>query len=253
MRYAALSAVVFSGAIFLASGNHTPELAPQHITNVTAHPAVMQMIGSETGRSLPRARPATAKSDKSDDANAVTAAAQQPSQTPAPVLVTINSGDTLGAIATAHGTDSQRLFDANPQVENPSLIYPGQQVRIPAADEQLASRPMPEVPAAPANEVPAPASSAVSAPAPAPVSAPAVAGGSVWDSLAQCEAGGNWSINTGNGFYGGLQFTLASWQAVGGTGMPNQATREEQIARAQVLQSRGGWGNWPACSAKLGL
>jgi hypothetical protein len=95
------------------------------------------------------------------------------------------------------------------------------------------------------------------APAPSysytPSSAPAVAGGSVWDSLAACESGGNWAINTGNGFYGGLQFTLSSWQAVGGSGYPNQASREEQIMRGQMLQARGGWGNWPACSAKLGL
>ena len=83
-------------------------------------------------------------------------------------------------------------------------------------------------------------------------SAPAVGYG-VWDQLAQCESGGNWSIATGNGFYGGLQFTLQSWQAVGGTGMPNQASREEQISRGQALQAIQGWGAWPGCSAKLGL
>jgi hypothetical protein len=77
--------------------------------------------------------------------------------------------------------------------------------------------------------------------------------GSVWDRLAQCESGGNWAINTGNGFYGGLQFTLSSWRGVGGSGYPNMASREEQIARAEILQSRQGWGAWPACSAKLGL
>jgi len=77
--------------------------------------------------------------------------------------------------------------------------------------------------------------------------------GSIWDSLAQCESGGNWAIATGNGFYGGLQFTLQSWQAVGGSGMPNQASREEQIARGQALQAIQGWGAWPGCAAKLGL
>ena len=77
--------------------------------------------------------------------------------------------------------------------------------------------------------------------------------GSVWDRLAQCEAGGNWSINTGNGFYGGLQFTLSTWRAYGGTGMPNEASREEQIAVGKRVQAAQGWGAWPACTAKLGI
>jgi resuscitation-promoting factor RpfB len=77
--------------------------------------------------------------------------------------------------------------------------------------------------------------------------------GSVWDKLAQCESGGNWSINTGNGYYGGLQFSLSTWRAYGGSGMPHQASREQQIAIAKKLQADAGWGSWPACSSKLGL
>ena len=77
--------------------------------------------------------------------------------------------------------------------------------------------------------------------------------GSVWDKLAQCESGGNWSINTGNGFYGGLQFTLSTWRAYGGTGMPHEASREEQIAVAERVQDAQGWGAWPACTSKLGI
>ena len=77
--------------------------------------------------------------------------------------------------------------------------------------------------------------------------------GSVWDRLAQCESGGNWSINTGNGYYGGLQFSLSTWRAYGGSGMPHEASREEQIAIAEKLQADAGWGSWPACSSKLGL
>jgi uncharacterized protein YabE (DUF348 family) len=77
--------------------------------------------------------------------------------------------------------------------------------------------------------------------------------GSVWDKLAQCESGGNWSINTGNGYYGGLQFSLSTWRAYGGSGMPHQASREQQIAIAKKLQADAGWGAWPACSSKLGL
>jgi len=77
-----------------------------------------------------------------------------------------------------------------------------------------------------------------------------------WAALAKCESGGNWSINTGNGYYGGLQFSASSWRAVGGTQyapLPHQATPQEQIAAAEVLRRSGGWGHWPACSAKLGL
>jgi uncharacterized protein YabE (DUF348 family) len=77
--------------------------------------------------------------------------------------------------------------------------------------------------------------------------------GSVWDKLAQCESGGNWSINTGNGYYGGLQFSLSTWRAYGGSGMPNKASREQQIAIAKKIQADAGWGAWPACSRKIGL
>ena len=81
------------------------------------------------------------------------------------------------------------------------------------------------------------------------------AGGStVWDALARCESGGNWAINTGNGYYGGLQFNLGTWQAYGGTGLPSQASRETQIAIATKLRdASGGYGAWPGCAAKLGL
>ena len=57
-----------------------------------------------------------------------------------------------------------------------------------------------------------------------------------WDRLAECESNGTWDINTGNGFYGGVQFTLSSWQAVGGEGYPHQASKAEQIKRAEILQ-----------------
>jgi uncharacterized protein YabE (DUF348 family) len=79
------------------------------------------------------------------------------------------------------------------------------------------------------------------------------ASGSVWDRLAQCESGGNWSINTGNGYYGGLQFSASTWRAYGGSGLPHQNSRAQQIAIAQKLQAAAGWGQWPACSSKLGL
>ncbi|MBB3115754.1 resuscitation-promoting factor [Corynebacterium bovis] len=86
--------------------------------------------------------------------------------------------------------------------------------------------------------------------------APAVADGGVWDSIAQCESGGNWAINTGNGFNGGLQFTPSTWAAFGGTAYAPQAymaTREQQIAVAEKVQAAQGWGAWPACTSKLGI
>ena len=90
-------------------------------------------------------------------------------------------------------------------------------------------------------------------PRPAAPSAPSVASGSVWDQLAKCEAGGNWAANTGNGFYGGLQFTPGTWSANGGSGRADQASREEQIAVGQRVQASQGWGAWPSCSRKIGL
>ena len=76
---------------------------------------------------------------------------------------------------------------------------------------------------------------------------------STWDALAQCESTGNWSINTGNGYYGGLQFSLSTWRAYGGSGMPHHASKAEQIRVAENTLAGQGWGAWPACSAKLGL
>ena len=83
----------------------------------------------------------------------------------------------------------------------------------------------------------------------------ASAGGSVaqFERLAQCESGGNWRINTGNGYYGGLQFNLGTWRGVGMSGYPHQASKSTQIAAGQKLHSQRGWSPWPACSRKLGL
>ncbi len=79
-------------------------------------------------------------------------------------------------------------------------------------------------------------------------------GSSVWDRLAQCESGGNWAINTGNGYYGGLQFCLGTWRAYGGPGYPHTSSRETQIAIATKLRNAsGGYGAWPGCASTLGL
>jgi hypothetical protein len=73
-----------------------------------------------------------------------------------------------------------------------------------------------------------------------------------WDALAECESGGNWAANTGNGYYGGLQFSLATWHDLGGTGYPHQASKSTQIVMGKRLYARSGWHAWPGCAAKLG-
>ena len=140
----------------------------------------------------------------------------------------VQPGETLSQIA---GSNWAAVAAAN-GIADPDVIFPGDVLTLDGA-----------------------APGAV--PAPAPVAALAAsaasAGGTVWDQLAQCESSGNWAISTGNGYYGGLQFSLQSWQGAGGSGNPANASREEQIRVAENLRSMQGWGAWPACSAKLGL
>jgi len=84
---------------------------------------------------------------------------------------------------------------------------------------------------------------------------PPVSNGTTWDALSRCEAGGNWAINTGNGFYGGVQFDQNTWERNGGLRYAQRAdlaTREEQIAIAEVTRARQGWGAWPVCSGRVG-
>jgi transglycosylase-like protein len=92
---------------------------------------------------------------------------------------------------------------------------------------------------------------------PRPASPPVTGGdGSVWDALARCESGGNWAINSGNGYYGGLQFSHETWHGYGGGAFaeyPHEATREEQIVVGERLRSTRGYAPWPACRAELGL
>lgn len=74
-----------------------------------------------------------------------------------------------------------------------------------------------------------------------------------WDKLAQCESSGNWHIDTGNGYYGGLQFSMGTWRAHGGSGSPARATKAKQIKVAEKVLRSQGWSAWPACSSRLGL
>jgi LysM repeat protein len=81
---------------------------------------------------------------------------------------------------------------------------------------------------------------------------PANASGVNWDAIAHCESGGNWATNTGNGFYGGLQFTMSTWHAYGGSGSPQNASRSEQIAVAERVLQGQGIGAWPVCGKHAG-
>lgn len=127
--------------------------------------------------------------------------------------------DVTFAVATVNGVETGRLPVANV-------------VLVPAKDRLI------RVGAKPGTEVP-------------PVSQ-----GATWDALSSCEAGGNWAINTGNGFYGGVQFDQNTWERNGGLRYAQRAdlaTREEQIAIADVTRARQGWGAWPVCSGRLGV
>lgn len=101
---------------------------------------------------------------------------------------------------------------------------------------------------------PPPPSSSSSSSSSSSASSPSSSDAGVWDQLAQCESGGNWSINTGNGYYGGLQFHIDTWRRVGGSGYPHQASKAEQIRRAEILRGGGSYRpHWPSCSRQLGL
>jgi LysM repeat protein len=218
-------------------------------------------------------------------------AASNVSASPYPKTVTVEKGDSLWSIAQANETSASRLFDANASVQKPSMIFPGQTLRIPSPHKHVPNRTIADVTPAPANHqshhtsetqtastsashqtqaVAEQASqttaaqathvrtsdtseSSPSASASKDTSPSGGASSSVWERVAQCESSGNWHINTGNGFYGGLQFTLSSWQAVGGSGLPSNASKSEQIMRANKLLALQGWQAWPACSAQLSL
>ncbi|HEX7042826.1 MAG TPA: transglycosylase family protein [Patescibacteria group bacterium] len=98
---------------------------------------------------------------------------------------------------------------------------------------------------------PTPTATPTATPTPMPTANPEDT--SNWDRLSQCETHGNWSDDTGNGYYGGLQFSQSSWEAVGGSGNPAAASRDEQILRAKTLFDREGWGAWGECARKVGL
>ena len=161
-------------------------------------------------------------------------------------VYTVKRGDTLSEVARKLGLPSWRsLYTANSDsISNPNLIFPGQRLVVPDGSSSAAER---------TTVKRTRKATSLRASRTARSSSSPAAGNSVWDRLAQCESGGNWSINTGNGYYGGLQFLPSTWRAHGGTGMPHQASREEQIRVAKRVLQTQGWSAWPVCSRKLGL
>ena len=189
-----------------------------------------------------------------------------------PASYTVHQGDTLSAIAAhAYGSsaDWPAIWWANRhQVPNPNMITTGQRLRLPASGHvsaRMAHAAVAAIPAPPPASAPAPAQAqAGSAPqgeppattpvSTAPVSSapPASSGGANWSAIAACESGGTWSANTGNGFYGGLQFTEQTWLAYGGgqyASSANLASESEQIAVADRVLAGQGIGAWPVCGA----
>lgn len=158
------------------------------------------------------------------------------------IVVKVHKGDTLVKIAKKYHTKYTRLFDANAKIKHPDLIYPGDKIRIPDPHEKLKHRPLPA--AAPAMPPPiSPQPQYVSYTPATPIS---YTSGSQWDKIAACESGGNWAINTGNGYYGGLQFTQQTWAGAGGlkyAPRADLATPAQQIAVASKLSLS----NWPVC------
>jgi LysM repeat protein len=187
-----------------------------------------------------------------------------------PASYTVHQGDTLSAIAAStygNSADWPAVWWANrTEVRNPNVLLVGQRLHLPASGHvtpSMASAAQAAIPAPP-PPAPVPASDPGSAApvstvqsdpsAAAPVSAPAPAssGGVNWSAIASCESGGNWSINTGNGFYGGLQFTQQTWLAYGGgqyASSANLASESQQIAVAQNVLAGQGIGAWPVCGA----
>jgi LysM repeat protein len=182
---------------------------------------------------------------------------------PKPKVHVVERGESLSSIAKTTGVSSwKRLYDANKGVTHPDVIHPGQKLVIPHAKAKLKSRPLPSSLGLPRGSGQAVAwttshgrqrTASASTTGTRRRSGSSSAGNGVWDKLARCESGGNWGINTGNGYSGGLQFSPGTWRANGGSGSAHNASRSEQIRVAKRVQRSQGWGAWPACSSRLGL
>jgi LysM repeat protein len=186
---------------------------------------------------------------------------------PDPRTYTVVSGDSLWSIAGrfyGQGAEWTRITQANPSIADPNQISVGQSLLVPVATGPAPAAPA-AVPAADPNPVVSavktvPAASApvvhrvvtASAPAVAPAVVSSGALGGVWACIRAHESGGNYATNTGNGYYGAYQFSLSTWRAMGGSGLPSSASPAVQDALAQKLQATSGFGQWPQTSRMCG-
>jgi LysM repeat protein len=184
-----------------------------------------------------------------------------PAASQAQTSYTVKQGDTLSVIA-AHAYGNAADWPAvwwpnRHQMPNPNVVTAGQRLRLPASGQVPAwmARAAQAALRAPARAAVAASAPQAAAPAAVAVStaAPASSSGVNWSAVAACESGGNWSADTGNGFYGGLQFTEQTWLAYGGgryASSANLATEAQQIAVAERVLAGQGIGAWPVCGSR---
>ena len=224
--------------------DHPPSTAGTLLERATRRPrgmGVLSLLVVVLAAPVVAAQPVAAPSgaDRTPSAGVAAATPAEPLARPGEGIIAV-----VGQVARFVATDSANRANASATYLSASILAARQ------ASEEQAARLAAEEEAARQEAARAEQARRQAEAAPA---APAASNGSTWDDLAACEAGGNWGINTGNGYYGGLQFSLSSWRAVGGTGYPHEASRETQIAMGERLRGAGGWGHWPACARKLGL
>jgi hypothetical protein len=179
----------------------------------------------------------------------------------APAHYTVRAGDTLSDIARhEYGRASAwpALWWVNRhKVHNPSMLTVGQRLRLTSwhrVRPWLAHAALAAIPAPPPAPVAPPAPSGGTSTVPTSAgTAPAPSGSVNWAAIAACESGGNWAASTGNGFYGGLQFTEQTWLANGGgqyASSASQASQAQQVAVAERVLASQGIGAWPVCGAQ---
>ena len=184
----------------------------------------------------------TALASNGDPSKPVSKAVEKP----VPKIYTVQAGDNLSEIAQNEQLASwQPIWDVNPSVTNPDLIYSGEQLTIPLGTPP--NRPLPQGYVVPAETDNAPVSSDTSSnfqPAPAPANYANGVGG-LMARVRMRESGGNYADNTVNGYYGAYQFSLGTWESVGGTGLPSNASPAEQDQLAEKLYGERGCSPWP--------
>lgn len=209
----------------------------------TAEPEAVQTVDSTTTTTTTTTEAPTTTSSPTTVAPTTTTTVPAPPPPPPPAPVSCND-------FSSHAEGDQWIADHAGQYDMTPIDsdHDGKACRA-VCYTDCEPEPAPE-------STPSAGTTSSTSPSPAAPQPSTSVSGSVWDRLAQCEAGGNWATNTGNGYYGGLQFAATSWTGFGGTEfapMAHQASRSQQIVVAERILAKQGWRAWPACSRKLGL